>query len=626
MKNACPIPRRSAWISILALLLIPAFAADPKTHVGSSGLYGLLTTNIAPGNAQVTTFLGHSDFVGVSVRTYWRDIEPSEDVYNWAYYDSVIAAAQGAGKKVILRLEAAWASPAWVITAVQNAGGPIYQYYEKHQVTSPDVKESMPLPWDATYLAHWNDFVAEFGARYNGNATVAGVLISGCSRSTEMYLPAYPADGGPDWYASPQNYTAQKLIDAWEEVIDAYAAAFPDKPIGLSLSTPLADDGVVEAVAAYGVIEHPWHFYPKISYWNNNNSPTYYPTEALLAIADEYTHGGLEPAGAAQADVTANAINNAISWHTLGIFEVYLAQRDNFTTLKAEIDGRRNMIEKMTFTATPQSGQALLAWTVGSPNPYPTGFKVLRKTGDFPAGIGDGAATTVYDGNNTGGLTDGSLTNGTTYYYSVFEKGDGYTLAQATVTPNVVQTTVTLESNSTADGWVRESSENSSVGGMIDNAGGLFVGDDAGDRQYKAVVSFDTSSIPAGATVVAATLRLRRSTLTGQNPFGTHGTCYADIVTGNFNGSVALEAADWQAAANQYQVATMSNPAANGDLSTGTLNSAGRGALNNAGTTQLRVYFSNGDNDDAGNDYISFYSGNNGTPANRPVLEITYQQ
>lgn len=47
--------------------------------------------------------------------------------------------------------------------------------------------------------------------------------------------------------------------------------------------------------------------------------------------------------------------------------------------------------------------------------------------------------------------------------------------------------------------------------------------------------------------------------------------------------------------------------------------------LNKTGTTQLRVYFNLDDNDDNGNDYIGYYSGDNGTAANRPQLVVTYQ-
>jgi len=190
-------------------------------------------------------------------------------------------------------------------------------------------------------------------------------------------------------------------------------------------------------------------------------------------------------------------------------------------------------------------------------------------------------------------------------------------------------TQVTLTSVAAQDGWVLESTETSNAGGSIDatatTTSALRLGDDNKDKQYKSVVSFDTSAIPDGATILSATLRLRRGTLSGTSPFSTHGTCWADVQTGGFSGSTALQTGDFQATATVAQAASLTNAASNGTWSTGSLNAAGLAALNKTGTTQLRVYFNLDDNDDNGNDYIGYYSGDNSTAANRPQLVVTYQ-
>ena len=188
--------------------------------------------------------------------------------------------------------------------------------------------------------------------------------------------------------------------------------------------------------------------------------------------------------------------------------------------------------------------------------------------------------------------------------------------------------TETFVSVGTQDGYVVESGENTNVGGSADsndtNANAIRVGDTNQDRQQKGVVSFNTASLPDGATITAVTLRLRRGSLTGTNPFTTHGSCLADIHSSGFGGSTALAAGDFQAAATATGVATMTNPTVNGALSEGALNAAGLAAINKTGTTQFRVYFTLDDNDDTSNDYLGFYSGENGTATNRPVLEVTY--
>ncbi len=190
-------------------------------------------------------------------------------------------------------------------------------------------------------------------------------------------------------------------------------------------------------------------------------------------------------------------------------------------------------------------------------------------------------------------------------------------------------TEVTFTSIAADDGYVLESRESSDAGGSINSTSSttsaLRVGDDRKDRQYKTVVSFDTSSIPDGATILSATLRLRRGTLSGTNPFTIHGTCWADVQSGGFSGSTALQSSDFQATATAVQAASLSNAASNGDWSEGNLDAAGLAAIDKVGTTQLRIYFALDDNDDRGNDYLGYYSGDNSSSANRPQLVVTYQ-
>ncbi|MFN7960123.1 MAG: S8 family serine peptidase [Thermoanaerobaculia bacterium] len=188
--------------------------------------------------------------------------------------------------------------------------------------------------------------------------------------------------------------------------------------------------------------------------------------------------------------------------------------------------------------------------------------------------------------------------------------------------------TVTFTSIGADDGRVVESSETSNAGGTVtasnSTTSALRVGDTNADAQYKSFLSFDTSSIPDTATITSATVKLVRGTASGTNPFTTHGSCLVDIRTGAFGTSSALEAGDFQAAASATGVATLSNAAANGSASTGSLNAAGLAAINKTGLTQLRIYFSLDDNDDLGNDYIGYFSGENATAANRPTLTVTY--
>lgn len=274
-------------------------------------------------------------------------------------------------------------------------------------------------------------------------------------------------------------------------------------------------------------------------------------------------------------------------------------------------------------SATPGTAQISLTWTAAT---GATAYRIHRAT------TSGGPYTTIQSNWTGTSFTNTGLTNGTPYYYVVTAinlVGEGPSSNEASATPVAAPITVTLTSVAAQDGWVLESTETSNAGGSLDatanTTSALRVGDDNKDKQYTAVVSFDTSAIPDGATIISATLRLRRGTVSGTNPFTTHGTCWVDVQTGGFSGSTVLETGDFQAAATAVQSASLSNALANGDWSEGSLSSAGLAAISKTGTTQLRIYFNLDDNDDTGNDYIGYYSGDNTTAANRPQLVVTYQ-
>ena len=89
--------------------------------------------------------------------------------------------------------------------------------------------------------------------------------------------------------------------------------------------------------------------------------------------------------------------------------------------------------------------------------------------------------------------------------------------------------------------------------------------------------------------------------------------------------STALLAPDFEAAADGVQVGSLSNPANDGDWSSGAIAVSGLEFVNKSGRTQFRVYFAVHDNGDGKADYMGWYSGENAAPANRPVLEVLYR-
>jgi len=196
-----------------------------------------------------------------------------------------------------------------------------------------------------------------------------------------------------------------------------------------------------------------------------------------------------------------------------------------------------------------------------------------------------------------------------------------------TSTPTPPSNTIALKSEGNLDGWILESSESSNKGGTLNNTATLlYVGDDAQDKQYKSILSFDTSSLPNNAKVKSVKLKIKVQGFVGGNmftPTKTLGNLLVDISKTGFGANANLALADFQSAASGNAMGVL------GSASTGwqtiTLKSAAYDFVNLTGKTQFRLRFQKDDNDDAGADYLKIYSGN-APAASRPQLIVEYTQ
>jgi hypothetical protein len=184
--------------------------------------------------------------------------------------------------------------------------------------------------------------------------------------------------------------------------------------------------------------------------------------------------------------------------------------------------------------------------------------------------------------------------------------------------------TANFRSTGAQDGWVLESTETSNTGGSLNSTGTTFnVGDDSQDRQYRGVLSFNTASLPDNAEVVWLTLKIRRNSTMGTDPFTTHGVFKVAIRGGYFHTQPALQLQDFQAAASNDWVGTIPNMPVSG-WDTGNLISAAFPFINKNGITQFRLSFGKDDDDDHVADYLRFFSGNYTTTSLRPWLQVIY--
>ena len=186
-----------------------------------------------------------------------------------------------------------------------------------------------------------------------------------------------------------------------------------------------------------------------------------------------------------------------------------------------------------------------------------------------------------------------------------------------------VNKTVTFNSSASLDGWILESTETSGSGGSMNkNATQLYVGDDATNRQYLSLLSFDTSSLPDNAVITKVTLKFKYAALAGTSPFGTHGNLLVDIRKGGFGGNSALQLGDFKAVPSKLKaLAYNQNKPAN--WYSRSFKTADFNKLNKLGVTQFRLRFAKDDNNDLGADFLKIFSGNAGA-ANRPQLIVEY--
>jgi subtilisin family serine protease len=188
--------------------------------------------------------------------------------------------------------------------------------------------------------------------------------------------------------------------------------------------------------------------------------------------------------------------------------------------------------------------------------------------------------------------------------------------------PTPTRESLTLNSIAANDGWILESAETSGAGSTMNSAASRFnLGDDSANRQYRSILHFDTSSLPDNAVITSAILKIKKQEQSGTDPFTILGALKVDMRKPSF-GIPALALNDFKTITSKNDVATFnSTPVA--DWYSASLNNTGATYLNRSGTTQFRIYFAIDDNNDNGNDFMKFFSGNAGA-ARRPRLIIEY--
>jgi len=247
----------------------------------------------------------------------------------------------------------------------------------------------------------------------------------------------------------------------------------------------------------------------------------------------------------------------------------------------------------------------------GSDNVYTASVDTGSQDGTLGLNVKDNDSIIDSAGNSLGGT---GPDNGN------FTSGEKYTIIKSAPI-NII--TATFVSNKTNDGWVIESNENSNQGNGVNSTSATFyVGDNAEDRQFRTILDFNTSALPDDTVVFSATLKIKKLSVTGTDPFTTHQNILVDISNGPFGTSV-LQVTDFQSPASMDSAGRIFNTPVDNWFSAA-LDEPALQFINKTGSTQFRLRFQIDDNDDLGADTIKFYSGDTATLDYRPILQIEY--
>lgn len=221
--------------------------------------------------AWLDNLLSESSIAGISCLIPWREIEETEETYNWQILDTLLNYCQRHNKLLILRVSTAGLdtggnaafdeqiisdTPAWVFTA----GAQSLTYREPNQ----DVHR-MPVLWDAVYLAKWSNFVKQLGNRYDKNSNLHSIGITGGGTlgGTNIIPPVASNKSKctllEEELKDKYGMCDRQLISNWKYIGDLFVKSFPSARLNFDINPPIPDhDGqeLLDEIANYFIFRY----------------------------------------------------------------------------------------------------------------------------------------------------------------------------------------------------------------------------------------------------------------------------------------------------------------------------------------------------------------------------------
>lgn len=330
LKYLNPIPKKKGYLNKSQDRVIKkkAFKSEkmPVTKVvlnKECGFFAIVPGDKLSDTTYLTELLTNPRVNGISVIFPWSVLNPTEDDYNWAPLDAIIDLAAKNNKTVIVRVATAgldWvdgkarpstpaATPATTATTAtapatastgetavagttnvadgaSTAAAPVkppllasdtpaWVFEDEVKYTNyvgrGEQPRTMPVFWDATYLAKWSNFVKDMGKRYDKNPAIHSIGITGGGfLGLQSVLPNWPlsetdvaqkADRSVLRTRLEKEYglTGRKMVEHWKYVADLFPQAFPSARLNLTLNGPLPGrqgEDLLDEIADYLVYRY----------------------------------------------------------------------------------------------------------------------------------------------------------------------------------------------------------------------------------------------------------------------------------------------------------------------------------------------------------------------------------
>ena len=193
-------------------------------------------------NGNVPDYVYTSDAVCITICRYWRDLNPSDGVYDWADLDTDIANVLANGKSLGIKIAAGCDSPNWVKALT---GTLTFEEFVGNATTLTTFIQ--PIFYHPDYLTKWTTFITALSAHLQADSDVwnalTNVSITGINRRTDEFRICsqasetrgdYTSTDAPALWLS-ESYTEDKIMAVQSDINDLFATQFSGKDYGFSM-------------------------------------------------------------------------------------------------------------------------------------------------------------------------------------------------------------------------------------------------------------------------------------------------------------------------------------------------------------------------------------------------------